>query len=106
MLDYQSPSIPASPKRQTRKPVSYVEPSSAGIDGVDNNASQMPRTQLDTGLDEVKQGGKVNQVSSEVSTLAKPILQGKIQRLGDFIDTDAVRSFYLNLILHVLTHKL
>jgi len=106
ILDYRFPSIPASPKRQSRKPVSYVEPSSAGTEAVDSNASQSPGTQLDTGLNEVKQGGKVNQVSSEASTLAKAILQGKIQSLGDFIDTDAVRSFYLSLILHILTHKL
>lgn len=105
MLDYQSPSIPTSPKGRSRKPVSYVEPSSAGTEVVDNNASQSPRTQLDTGLDEVKQGTKVNQVSSEAPTLAKAILQGKVQSLGDFIDTDAVRSIYLILILHVLTYK-
>jgi hypothetical protein len=106
LLDYQSPSIPASPKGQSRKPISYVEPSSAGTEAVDNNASQSLRTQLDTGLDEVKQGGKVNQISSEAPTLAKAILQGKVQSLGDFIDTDAVRSIYPILILHVLIYKL
>jgi aconitase A len=90
MLDYQSPSISVSPKRQSRKPVSYVEPSSTGTTAADEHNSQSPRTQLDTELNEEKQGAKVNQVSSEASTLAKAVLQGKIQRLGDFIDTDAV----------------
>jgi aconitase A len=92
LLDYQSPSIPAS-KLQSRKPVSYVEPSSVGIEAGENNTSPLPRTELDTELDEVKQEGKVNQASSEAHPLAKAILQGKIQRLGDFIDTDAVRFF-------------
>ena len=100
MLDYRSPSILASPKRQSRKPVFYVEPSSARAEVIDNNAAQSLRMQLNTGLDRVEQGGK----SSDAFTLAKTILQGKIQSLGDFIDTDAVRSIYLSLILHVLTH--
>ncbi|RDL41554.1 Uncharacterized protein BP5553_01533 [Venustampulla echinocandica] len=90
ILEHRSPTTSVSPTRSSRKPVSYVEPGSStvatnGAEGV----SKTPKGLEDGMPEQIKQVVNAPQAAS-VPSIANTILDGRIQLLGDFIDTDAL----------------
>jgi aconitase B len=82
ILNHKSPNIKTPLKRPFTHPVTYVEP------GASTTATENPRTLPEAGLNDATQ--EEADLVSPLSPLAKTVLSGKIQRLPDFVDTDAV----------------
>lgn len=75
-------------------PLMYLEPS--GPFGSSPSATDMPTVQRDDSL--TSPAPELKEVASSV--LEEKIMKGKVQRLGDYIDTDAV--CHIQLIMYLL----
>jgi len=92
ILQHRTGTTHASPVHSSRKPISYLEPgiyttTEASVEDVANRHQEDLHALA--GNEEFQ--GK-SQQAIPTSSIANTILDGKIQRLGDFIDTDAVSN--------------
>jgi aconitase A len=97
ILQHRTTGSQVSPAHSSRKPISYIEPgcSTTTKESIQDTANDHQEAPHSLSVNEKPQE-KEDQALPASST-ANTVLDGKIQRLPDFVDTDAVSPIYFNI---------